>query len=194
MRKIETIAVIGAGEAGSKFALIALRAGYCVVLEDVFLETLETATAYIKRLLNERAIGNGPAMLQRELVLARLSTATRVEDACRLADMLIDTVTDEMEAKLEIFTIFDKFAKPAAILASSTSLSITGIASITSRPEDCVGMRLIGIAAGGERLEIVRGAKTSDETIEGCVAFGQKMCLEVRVENDSFEDAPGNDA
>src|SRR5215470_900970 len=119
MRKIETIGVIGGGDAGSKFALIALKAGYRVILEDVFPETLEMATAHIKQSLSERATRNGLAMPQRETVLAKLSTATRVEDACRVADVLIDTVMDEMEAKLEIFTIFDKFAKPGAILASS---------------------------------------------------------------------------
>jgi len=64
-----------------------------------------------------------------------------VENACREADFLIEAVPEEMELKLELFTLFDKFAKPKAVLASNTSsLSVADMAEMTYRPELCVGM------------------------------------------------------
>src|SRR5277367_3375440 len=139
--RVETIGVIGAGEAGREIALAALLGGYRVVLEDVSREMLEKGIAHIKLSLDERAARRELSPQERESAFARLSTASRVDEVCRVADVLIETVPDEMEVKLEIFTIFDKFAKPGAILASDTSLSITEIASITFRTEECIGMR-----------------------------------------------------
>ena len=115
---IKTIGVIGANPAGREIALAALIGGYRVVLEDVSREMLEKGTAYIKQSLDERAAHRELSQQERESALARLSGASRVDEVCRVADMLIETVPDEMEVKLEIFTIFDKFAKPGAILAS----------------------------------------------------------------------------
>ncbi len=95
--------------------------------------------------------------------------------------MLIETVPDEMEVKLEIFTIFDKFAKPEAILASNTSLSITEIASITFRTEDCIGMRFANGVPRIRRVELVRGADTSDATIAACSEVARRMGMEVAI-------------
>jgi 3-hydroxyacyl-CoA dehydrogenase len=95
--------------------------------------------------------------------------------------MLIETVPDEMEVKLEIFTIFDKFAKPRAILASNTSLSITEIASITFRTEDCIGMRFVDPVPKITRVELVRGADTSDATITAGAEAARRMGMEVTI-------------
>lgn len=95
--------------------------------------------------------------------------------------MLIETVPDEMEVKLEIFTIFDKFAKPGAILASNTSLSITEIASITFRTEDCIGMRFANPVPQITRVELVRGADTSDATIAACSEAARRMGMEITI-------------
>jgi 3-hydroxyacyl-CoA dehydrogenase len=100
---------------------------------------------------------------------------------CRVADVLIETVPDEMEVKLEIFTIFDKFAKPGAILASNTSLSITEIASITFRTEDCIGMRFANPGSKITRVELVRGADTSDATTAACAEMARRMGMEAGI-------------
>jgi 3-hydroxybutyryl-CoA dehydrogenase len=128
MMHIETIGVIGANARGRGIALAALLGGYRVVLEDVSSEMLERGIAHIEQSLGERASQHEISDPERESAIARLSSASRVDEVCRVADMLIETVPDEMEVKLEIFMIFDKFAKPGAILASNTSFSITEIA------------------------------------------------------------------
>jgi len=177
---IETIGVIGANPVGREIALAALFGGYRVVLEDVSREMLEKGIAYIEQALDERVAQHQLSQQERESALARLSTASRVDEVCRVADMLIEMVPDEMEVKLEIFTIFDKFAKPGAILASNTSLSITQIASITFRTEDCIGMRFAS-AVPVRRVEIVCGADTSGATVTACAEAARRMGMEVSV-------------
>jgi 3-hydroxyacyl-CoA dehydrogenase len=119
--------------------------------------------------------------------------ASRVDEVCRLADMLIDTVPDEMEVKLEIFTIFDKFAKPGAILASNTSLSVTEIASITFRTEDCIGMRFSSCSPTMTRVELASGADTSDATRAACEEVARRMGMEVAIVHESSQFSAADD-
>jgi 3-hydroxybutyryl-CoA dehydrogenase len=185
--RIETIGVIGANVMGREIALAALLGGYKVVLEDVSSEMLEKGITHVERSLNERATQHELSQQERESVLARFSTANRVDEVCRVADMLIETVPDEMEVKLEIFTIFDKFAKPGALLASNTSLSITELASITFRTEDCVGMRFTNSSPRITQVELVRGADTSDTTIVACSEAARRMGMQVAVVREPYE-------
>ncbi len=123
---------------------------------------------------------------QKDRALANLTTSRSVEDVCREADLLIEAVPEEMEVKLEIFTIFDKFAKPDAILASNTSsLSITEMASITFRAENCIGMHFFNPVPKMKLLEIVRALETSEATLQACVEVGRRMGKEVVVIRES---------
>jgi 3-hydroxybutyryl-CoA dehydrogenase len=194
MMHLETIGVIGANATGRKVALAALLGGYRVVLEDVSSETLQKGIAHIEQSLGERTARHELSPQEAESVLARFSTASRADEVCRVADMLIETVPDEMEVKLEIFTIFDKFAKPGAILASNTSLSITEIASITFRTEDCIGMRFADPVPRVTRVEFVCGADTSDVTIAACSEAARRMGMEVAIIWESAEPAASDNA
>jgi len=188
---VETIGVIGANAEGREIALAALLGGYRVVLEDVSREMLEKGIAYIEQSLEERVSPRELSSQQRTLALARLSTASRVDEVCRVADMLIETVPDEMEVKLEIFTIFDKFAKPGAILASSTSLSISEIASITFRTENCIGMRFANRMPKITRVELIRGVETSDATASACAEVARRMGMQIAVVHESSYSTAG---
>ena len=179
--RVDTIGVIGANATGREVALAALLGGYQVVLEDVSSEMLEKGIAYVRQSLGERIARHELNPQEGESVLARFSTASRADEVCRVADVLIETVPDEMEVKLEIFTIFDKFAKPGAILASNTSLSITEIASITFRTEDCIGMRFANPGSKITRVELVRGADTSDATTAACAEMARRMGMEAGI-------------
>lgn len=190
---IETIGVIGANATGREVALTALLGGYRVVLEDVSSEMLVKGIAHIERSLDERVAQRELSQGEREAALARFSSASRADEVCRVADILIETVPDEMEVKLEIFTIFDKFAKPGAILASDTSLSITEIASITFRTEDCIGMRFANPASKITRVVLVRGADTSDATITACTEVARLMGLEVAITCESAQPSVTDD-
>jgi 3-hydroxybutyryl-CoA dehydrogenase len=178
--EIKTIGVIGAGTSGRGIAYEAALGGYRTVLEDVSPEMRERGTAFISQTLEDGVMRGEVTPEQKEKALANLSTARSVEDVCREADLLIESVPEEMEVKLEIFTIFDKFAKPGTILASDTSsLSITEMASITFRAEDCIGMHFLDPVPKMKLLEIVRTPETSEATLRTCVEVGRRMGKEV---------------
>jgi 3-hydroxybutyryl-CoA dehydrogenase len=179
--RVDTIGVIGANPVGREIALAALLGGYRVVLEDVSSEMLERGIAHVRQSLGERIARHELSPQEGESVLARFSTASRADEVCRVPDVLIETVPDEMEVKLEIFTIFDKFAKPGAILASNTSLSITEIASITFRTEDCIGMRFANPGSKITQVELVRGVDTSDATAAACAEVARRMGMEAGI-------------
>jgi 3-hydroxybutyryl-CoA dehydrogenase len=184
--EIKTIGVIGAGTMGRGIAYAAALGGYRTVLEDVSAEMREQGAAYISETLAEGVSRGEVTAGQKEKALANLSTSRSVEDVCREADLLIEAVPEEMEVKLEIFTIFDKFAKPGAILASNTSsLSITEMASITFRAEDCIGMHFFDPVAKTKLLEIIRALETSESTLQACMAVGRRMGKEVVVIRES---------
>ncbi|MGB2638046.1 MAG: 3-hydroxyacyl-CoA dehydrogenase NAD-binding domain-containing protein, partial [Candidatus Acidiferrum sp.] len=94
--------------------------------------------------------------------------------------------------KIELFTIIDKFAKPAAIFASTTkTFSITDIAAVTFCPERCIGMRFFAEEPSTKRLELVRGRETSEETIKACEEVGVRLGKEVVAVPDVQEFATG---
>src|SRR5947208_12818492 len=116
---IETIAIVGAGAVGRRIASLAARAGFRTILEDISGKMIEPAMAEIRANLSPEET-------------ARIQPFTCIEDSVREADLIIETVPEDMETKLEIFTVLDKSARPSAILASTTmALSMTEIASIT---------------------------------------------------------------
>jgi 3-hydroxyacyl-CoA dehydrogenase len=177
---IETIAVIGAGELGREIALLVLRGGYRVILEDVSETNLEKAIVAFRENLSEDALSGCIDAESCELSLRRLTIARRVEDAVREADFIIETVADDLEMKLELFAIFDKFARPGAILASTTqSLSIDDLADMTFSAERCLGVRFARGAENDRRVELVHGRATSGQTIEACREIARRMDLRV---------------
>jgi 3-hydroxybutyryl-CoA dehydrogenase len=179
---VKTIAVIGAGPSGRSIASAAACGGYRTVLEDFSPANLEDGLAYIQETLGSAVAAGTMTLHQKAAALANLSTARRVEDACREADMLIEAAPEELELKLEIFTIFDKFAKPDAILASATSsIAISDLAGMTFRAENCAGMRFFDSGPKMKLLEIVRTLGTSEATVQACVEAGRRMGREVTV-------------
>ena len=180
--EIKNIAIVGASDLGRRIACASALAGYRTILEDISPSTLEQSIAWIAQSLGDGVSRGKTSATARIAALANLVTASSAEDASRDADLIIETVSDEMEIKIELFTIFDKFAKPGAIFASTTtSLSITDLAGITFCPERCIGMRFIAGAQNAERLELVKGSETSDVIIAACREVGRRMGREVSV-------------
>jgi 3-hydroxybutyryl-CoA dehydrogenase len=183
---VKTIGVIGAGTMGRGIAYAAALGGYRTILEDVMPENLANGTAWIQKALEEGVTrGKVNADYSAE-ALARIETVSTVEAACRESDFLIEAVPEEMELKLELYTLFDKFARPNAVMASNTSsLSIAEMADMTYRPELCVGMHFFNPVPKMRLIEIVRAPKTSDETIAACREVGARMGKEVVVVKES---------
>lgn len=180
--KIESIAVIGAGPLGRGIAYAVALGGFRTMLEDVSASTLDQGMAYIRGSLDEAVARGAVTLAARDQALARISTSSVVEEACRQGDLLIEAVPEDMETKLEIFTLFDKFARPGAIFASTTSsFSVSETATITFCPERCVGMHFLNPVPKMKLLEIVRAMDTSEETLQACVEAGRRMAEDVVV-------------
>lgn len=184
--EIKTVAVIGAGTMGRGIAYCSALAGYRTILEDVSDSMLEQGLEYIRRALEDGISRGKVTEEQKTKSLACIVTSRSVQDAAREADLIIEAVPEEMETKLEIFTVLDKFAKPDAILASNTSsLSITEMAAITFRPQNCIGMHFFNPVQKMKLLEIVRALETSEQALSACVEVGRRMGKEVVVVRES---------
>jgi 3-hydroxybutyryl-CoA dehydrogenase len=180
--EIKTIGIIGAGTSGPAIAYLTALHGYKTVLQGVSQELLEDGICYIQQTLRDGTAAGTITPQQQQRSLTNLATSRSVEDVCRQADLLIDATQEELEVKLEIFTLFDKFAKPGAILASSSlTIPIADLAEITFRTENCVGLRFGGSVPQAKSLDVIRAVDTSDATVKTCEELGRHLGLEVTV-------------
>ena len=188
MSEIRTIAVIGAGIMGRGIAHVAALGGYRTILEDILPASLRKAETEIRTNL-EKAVQLGKVeKAEADQAFARLEYASTVEEAAREADLVIEAVPEEMESKIEIFTLLDKICRPHTILASNTSsLSITEIASVTYRPRKCLGMHFFNPVHKMKLLEVVRALETDEQTIAAAAEVGKRMGKEVVV----IKESPG---
>jgi 3-hydroxybutyryl-CoA dehydrogenase len=185
--EINTIGVIGAGTIGPRIAYVAALAGYKTILQGVSPELLEEGVVFIRHTLDADVAAGIITPQQRAAATANLESSRSVEDVCRKADLLIDATQEESEVKLEIFTLFDKFAKPDAILAStSLTIPISDLAEITFRAENCVGLRFGTAVPQSKALEIIRTAETSEATVTTCVDVARSMKREAVVVQGDF--------
>jgi 3-hydroxybutyryl-CoA dehydrogenase len=186
MAEIKTLAIVGAGRLGRDIAYAAALAGYRTILEDILPAILRKAESEVRGHL-DRAIFNGRiSQVDAGSAFGRIEYAGDVEEAARQADLVIEAVPDELESKLEIFTLLDKVSKPPTILASTTAtISISELASITYRADRILGIRFSYPIAEMESLEIVRTTETDDDTVAVCTAIGRRMGKKVLVIADS---------
>ncbi|MGW0657517.1 3-hydroxyacyl-CoA dehydrogenase family protein [Streptodolium elevatio] len=176
------IAVIGAGLMGAGIAQVSAQAGYEVTLRDVTDAALERAQGGI-RSSYEKFVAKGRMSAEdAEAALARLTVTTDLE-AVADADLVVEAVFEKIEIKQEVFRELDRVAKDGAVLASNTSaLPITQIAAVTSRAEQVVGTHFFSPVPLMQLCELVRGYKTSDETLAVARAFAEgvgKTCIVV---------------
>ena len=148
--ELRHIAVIGAGSAGRDFTLRCVRAGFAVTLEDVMPSRLRSAKQ----------------AFESEAPSGALRLASTVEDAVRDADLAIDFVPDELESKLEIFSMLDRMAPPRTILCTpSSALSIADLASCTYRPQLCFALRFPA-SNDAELIYTSRSSRESHSVVE----------------------------
>jgi 3-hydroxybutyryl-CoA dehydrogenase len=186
--EIRTIAVIGAGTMGRGIAHVTALGGYRTVLEDLIPASLRKAESEIRSNLDKAVELGKVSAANAAGALGRIEYAGSVEEAAREADLVIEAVPEEMESKIEIFTLLDKVCRPGTILASNTSsLSVTEIASVTYRAKKCVGMHFFNPVHKMKLLEVVRALETDDETIAAVADVGKRMGKEVVV----IKESPG---
>ncbi len=188
MPAVQAIAVIGAGTMGRGIAHAAALGGYRTILEDLLPNALRKAETEIRANLDKAVELNKVTAADANAAFRRLEYAGSVEEAAREADLVIEAVPEEMESKIEIFTLLDKICRPTTILASNTSsLSVTEIASVTYRAKKCVGMHFFNPVHKMKLLEIVRALETDEDTLATAVEVGKRMGKEVVV----IKESPG---
>lgn len=188
MAEIRTVAVIGAGIMGRGIAHVAALGGYRTILEDILPASLRRAENEIRGNLDKAIELGKVGRADADAAFQRLEYAGSVEAAAREADLVIEAVPEEMESKIEIFTLLDKICKPHTLLASNTSsLSVTEIASVTYRARKVMGMHFFNPVHKMKLLEVVRALETDDETVAACAEVGRRMGKEVVV----VREAPG---
>ncbi|MFH0242349.1 3-hydroxyacyl-CoA dehydrogenase family protein [Streptomyces sp. HK10] len=176
------LAVIGAGLMGSGIAQVSAQAGWDVVLRDVTDEALRRGTDGI-RASYDKFVSKGKLTAEdADAALGRI-TATTDLDAASDADIVVEAVFERIDVKQEIFRTLDGLVKDGAVLASNTSaIPITKIAAVTERPERVVGTHFFSPVPMMQLCELVRGYKTSDETLASAREFAEgvgKTCIVV---------------
>src|SRR5579885_3709588 len=171
---------------GRGIAHAAALGGYRTILEDLLPNALRKAETEIRANLDKAVELNKVTAADADAAFKRLEYASSVEEAAREADLVIEAVPEELESKIEIFTLLDKICRPNTILASNTSsLSITEIASVTYRPRQIVGMHFFNPVHKMKLLEVVRALETDDDTLATAGEVGRRMGKEVVVIRES---------
>ncbi|CAM5402222.1 3-hydroxyacyl-CoA dehydrogenase family protein [Streptomyces abikoensis] len=176
------LAVIGAGLMGSGIAQVSAQAGWDVVLRDVTDAALQRGTDGIKASYDKFVSKGKLEAAAAEQALARITTTTDL-DAAADADIVVEAVFEDIETKRDIFRTLDGLVKDETVLASNTSaIPITKIAAATQRPERVVGTHFFSPVPMMQLCELVRGYKTSDETLAKAREFAEgvgKTCIVV---------------
>ncbi len=181
---MKNISVIGAGTMGNGIAHVFAMSDYTVSLIDISQEALDRAIATIGKNLDR--------MIKKEIIdenkknktLSNITTYTDIPSGVSSADLVVEAATENEDIKLKIFKQIDEAAPAKAILASNTSsISITKIASVTSRPEQVIGMHFMNPVPVMKLIEIIRGYSTSQEVTDRIMEISSdlgKIPLEVK--------------
>lgn len=159
------IVIIGAGTMGNGIAHTFAQTGYQVSLVDVSQEALDRGLKTITSNLDRIIAKGNLTEQQKSTTLNNITTFTKLEEAAKDADLIVEAATENIDLKLKIFRQMDELAPENCILATNTSsISITKIASVTSRPEKVIGMHFMNPVPIMKLVEIIKGYSTSKET------------------------------
>ncbi len=174
--KFEKIAILGAGTMGSGIAHVIAQSGYQVIIRDIKQEFLDKGLKTIRKNL-ERGLKKGRITEEEiETIMGRIKTTESLEEAVKDADLVIEAIPEKLELKLETFKKLDKLTKPDTILASNTSsISITKLAAETSKPDKVLGLHFFNPAPVMKLVEVIRGEKTSDDTMNTAIEFAKSL-------------------
>ncbi|XP_075671135.1 uncharacterized protein LOC142640767 isoform X2 [Castanea sativa] len=175
MAEMKSMGVVGSGQMGSGIAQLGAVHGLDVWLIDsdplALSRASKSITSSIQRLVSKAQLSRAAGTS----ALGRLQCTTNLEELCS-ADVIIEAIVESEDVKKKLFLELDKIAKSSAILASNTSsISITRLASVTSRPRQVIGMHFMNPPPIMKLVEIVRGADTSDETFNATKTLAKRF-------------------
>ena len=174
--ELKNVSIIGAGTMGNGIAHVFAQKGFKVNIIDVSQEALDkgllTITKNLNRLISKEKITEDA----KSNTLQNIHTYTSISDGVKNVDLVVEAATENMELKLKIFKQIDAEAPEKAILASNTSsISITKIASVTSRPDKVIGMHFMNPVPIMKLVEIIRGYSTSDTVTKAIMEISEKL-------------------
>lgn len=172
---VKTLGVVGAGQMGNGIAQVAASIGLDVVMYDISEKALEkgitTISSSLDRFVKKELISEA----EKKNTLSRIKTTLKMEDF-KSCQFVVEAATENLDLKLKIFSELDKATSPETILCSNTSsISITKIASVTSKPQNVAGMHFMNPVPLMKLVEGIRGLQTSDETFATVQALAEKM-------------------
>ena len=170
--KVKKVAILGAGVMGHGIAQVVATAGYEVWVRDIKQEFLDKAKAAIEKNLRRAVEKKKMTEEKANEILSRIHFTLEIEEAVKDADLVIEAVPEIMDIKKQVFSEVQKYAKPECVFASNTSgLSITELGNSTDRPDKFLGLHFFNPPPVMQLVEVIKGEKTSDDTIKFGVEF-----------------------
>ncbi|GBD07258.1 putative 3-hydroxybutyryl-CoA dehydrogenase [bacterium HR21] len=172
---METIGICGAGTMGRGIAIACMQAGYRVRLYDIRPDALRNAETAIMEHF-QRAEAKGKLSEPLDTLRARLELATTLVELLP-CDLIVEAIVENRAAKQELFRALESLGiSPRTIIASNTSsISIAALASVLHHPERCIGLHFFNPAHIMRLVEVVRSARTSEETLQRALAFVERL-------------------
>ena len=173
--EIERIFIVGSGLMGSGIAQVALQSGFQVTLNDADPAALKRAVAGISGRLSRQVEKGKMTRTDLEDCMARLTTAAGMAP-CAQAQLIIEAIYENFEAKKAVLTQADQLCSPEAIIASNTSsLSLTALGAVVSHPERFIGMHFFSPVPAMKLLELICGLRTSEDTLQAAQTVGERL-------------------
>ena len=186
--ELKKIAIVGAGLMGTGIAQVIAKAGYPVALRDISDDVLNKSKSKIEKSLSRAAAKGKVTEEDMKNILGRITLTLEMKAALEDADFVIEAVPENLELKQKVFVEMDGVAKPSAILATNAGeLSISKIAEATSKQDRVIGTHWFFPPTVMRLIEVVRGDKTSQETVDVTV----ELCKKVGKETVVCKDSPG---
>ncbi len=173
---MKNVAVIGAGTIGNGIAHTFAQFGYKVALIDLSQTSLDKGLATILKNLDRQVAKEAISEAEKAATLSNITSYTSIEEGVKNVHLVVEAATENIDLKLKIFADLDKFTDSNVILASNTSsISITKIASVTTRPEKVIGMHFMNPVPVMKLVEIIRGYSTTDEVTNTIMDLSRKL-------------------
>ncbi len=173
--QIKKIGVIGAGIMGHGIAIVAAQSGHDVVLRDIEQKFVDKGMAKINKFLDKSVAKEKITAEQKEETVDRIKGTTKLDDM-KDCDLVIEAIVENEDIKKKVFKELDGICKPETIFASNTStIPITGMAAVTEKPSQFIGMHFMNPVPIMKLVEVIRGLQTSDETCDAIMALSEEM-------------------
>jgi 3-hydroxybutyryl-CoA dehydrogenase len=173
---MKNISVIGSGTMGNGIAHLFAQQGFSVALVDLSTDQLQKGMTTIAKNMDRQIAKGTLTEADKAASLQRIVPFTTLAEGVKIADLVVEAATENLEIKLELFRELDRLAPSSAILASNTSsISITQIAAVTQRPGQVIGMHFMNPVPVMKLIEVIRGYATSQETTTRIMTLSSQL-------------------